>query len=248
MKTLSSSISKQLYFCFPALCLLVLAKAPFLYAESVRVFESPLLVEENELQSALERSLMRLDKGFYSKEEETQGFQYHYKSDFFSAYSYHIFAGKLFVKRKQTIVRIEGDSGDVDTLARFLELEGVINKGSSLRPNSRLQKLEEKSHLAAQAANLLSPALSQIYQAYASPRLRKVQAFGRASFYLFLDALAYWIGGTRFFSMRHKPYRNQEYIRAWWALNRAIGAGQAFNVIRGHNHLLQFEYSFPVNY
>ena len=230
---------------FFLLCASAALPLSFLQAQSVRSYESEL--ELSELEKAIERVLKKADKGRYAAEEETLGFSQRYTNGWFSAFCYDIYVGKIFAARKQTLVRIEGDPGDVDTLARVLELEGVIKKGST-GPRSaaaELYQLDDKSYIFSQGLNVLSPALSIIYQSYQSPRLRTSQAVGRALGYLFLDILAYWIGGARFFTTRHKPAANRMYIMWWWGINRAFGAGQAFNIVRGHNHLIQFGYSFP---
>ena len=234
------------------LCLiveLVLFSAPSrLFAESVRSFESPLSLKL--LKEKLEKTLSKIDEENFHREEETEGFAYRYENSWLSPYEYDIYLGTVFASKKKgggkAIVRIEGDRGDTQMIARILDIEGIINKDSSLREDGRLYNPESKYHIFAQPINLISPSLSVLYQSYNSPRLSKRQTISRSINYLLLDILAYWIGGNVFFTTSHDPKENRDTMLLFFALNRSIGLVQSFNVVRGHNNLLRFGYSFPI--
>ena len=229
-----------------AILALLLFPSLSLQAQSVRSYESSLTLQE--LEEAIEKFLEKVDKGRYARKEDTQGFAKLYANRWFSPFNYNIYIGKVFASKKQTIVRVEGTQGDVDTLSQVLEHEKVIKEGSTVPPNIEFYEIEDKSYILSQGINLLSPSLGIIYQSYTSPRLRTSQAVTRALLYLFSDLVGYWVGGTRFFTTRHRPGTHQQYILLWWGINRSIGATQAFNMVRGHNHLAEFKYTFPVNW
>ena len=224
--------------------LLLFGTPSWIFAESVRAFASPIklkLLKEN-----LEKTLNKIDEGNFNEEEETYGFTHLYENGWLSAYDYEIYIGTSFPAKKQTIVRIEGDDGDVTTIARILDIEGIINKDDSLRGDGQLYKPETKYHIFAQPLNLISPSLSVLYQSYTSPRLTGRQTIVRALNYLLLDVIAYWVGGNAFFTSRHSPQKNREVMLLCFAFNRAVGSVQGFNIIRGHNSLLKFGYTFPI--
>ena len=215
-----------------------------LSAESVRSFESPLQLKL--LKEHIEKALNKIDEGNFNEEEETAGFAHLYENGWLSAYDYNIYIGTIFANKTQSIVRIEGDAGDVATIARILDLERVINRDSSLSKKGQLYKITSKYHIFAQPLNLISPSLSTLYQSYRSPRLSTGQTVTRALNYFLLDVLAYWVGGSAFFTSRHSPQRNREVMLWCFGLNRAAGLVQSFNIVRGHNNLLQFGYTFPI--
>ena len=222
----------------------VILPATSVSTQSVRSFESPW--ELDELKDGLKIVLEKVYKEKYHEEEKTDGFSYHYKSDFFSAYNYSIYIGKIFTDKKNTILRIEGNDGDANNISRILDLEGIINKNASLGKELQNYKMSEKYHSLAQPLNILSPSLSVLYQSYQSPRLGKEQGLSRALNYLLLDVLAYWIGGNLLFTTSHNPQENKEPILIWMSLNRAYGAAQSYNIVKSHNHLLRFNYTFPI--
>ena len=224
--------------------LLFFGPALGLFAESVRSFESPLklkLLKEN-----LEKVLNKIDEGNFDEEDESEGFAHLYENGWFSAYDYEIYIGTIFADKQQTIVRIEGDAGDAAAIARILDLEKVINKDTSLRGDGKLYKPASKYQIFAHPLTLVSPSISVLYQSYASPRLTRRQTTVRALNYLLLDVLAYWVGGSAFFTSRHSPQRNREIMFWCLGLNRAAGLVQGFNIIRGHNNLLEFGYTFSI--
>ena len=218
--------------------------APKLYSQSAHSYESPLEIEN--LNKALKKVLKKVDKNGFEKIDETDGFKYKYESKWFSAYNYQIYISKLFKNTKKTILRIEGNLGIVLTFSRIFDIEGVINKNSSLIGSGKVYTLSEKSYLMAQPLTLISPSLSVIYQSYNSPILQRGQAISRAINYFLLDILAYWIGGNRFFTTSHRPNKNQKFIFYWLAANRAYATVQTTNVVRAHNNLVKFAYSFPI--
>ncbi len=211
-----------------------------LKADNVRAFISPHSIEN--LQEKIEGLLKKIDANNFNQEEDSQGFLLRYSNGWFSAYDYNIYASDASKGSKQSLIRIEGDKGDVLSLGRILEIEKIINP--PINDSIETKPLHSKYHIFAQPLNLLSPSISIIYQNYASPRLATDQATWRAITYIGLDILAYWIGGTGFFRTRHSPERNREVMLLCLGANRAVGAVQAFNVVRGHNNLLQFGYTF----
>ena len=217
-----------------------------LWAQNVRAFETPWNI--GSLKKKLEATLNKIDTNGFDKEQKTSGFTHRYTNGLFSYYDYDIYIGRIFADKKQTILRIEGDSGDVHTFSRIFQLEKILKKEDSYTSEKgQVYTPETKYHFIAQPINLISPSLSLLYQSYGSPRLKTSQTVYRAMTYFLVDLLVYWVGGSRFFTTRHSPELNQEYILLGLGLNRAVGAVQSFNIIGGHNHLVQFGYTFPID-
>ena len=210
--------------------------------ESVRVFESTLQLKT--LEQAVQKCLHKIDKGNFSKQEETRGFSHRYTSNWFAPYDYDIYLGTT--SNKQTLLRLEGSWSHVLTIARIFESEGVLPKESVTPNNAQLYKPEAKSHWIAQSINLVSPSLSLFYQAYESPTQNLTRTLVYSFLYATADALAIGIGGTLFFTRSYDARENLTFILAWLGINRGIGAVHAFYNIRGHNHLIRFQYTFPI--
>ncbi len=243
---------KKLFSSFSFACLATLAiffillinPAFSVRAEIVRSYESSLKIED--LKIELEKLLKKIDDGNFEKEEKTSGFSHHYESDWFSYFKYNIYIGPIFTNKKYTILHMEGNNGDVQTLARIFQKEGLLHKDTQVLGGGQVYTPEEKYHIFAQTLNLLSPSISTIYQSYSSPRLEKVETISRVINYLLLDLFVYWMAGNRFFTMRHSPGQNQEYIIIGLAINRFAGALQSWNVVAGHNNIVRIGYTFPI--
>ena len=224
--------------------LIIITNFNILKSESFRAFETTYNL--NELKVNLEKVLNKIDKGHYKQKTQTDGFNFHYVNKISSPYEYDIYISKIFANKDKTILRVEGASGDALVISRILDLENVIKKDSSLFGTSQVYKPDYKYHILAQGINIFSPALSIIYQSKNSPMLSKNQALIRGFVYLGLDILAIWIGGNNFFRTSIQLEENKSLIAVWLLTNRIAGMGQAINVIRGHNNIVQFGYTFPI--
>jgi hypothetical protein len=240
--SLSSSF-RTLLFAFAALaiCLPATGSAP-LFADSVSAHESRLSSEET--NEAVEAFLTRFDPERFSREEETEGFDFLFTSNLLSAFDYQIFGGSISARIDQTIVRVEGDSGDVATMSRILELENILKPGSTVPLQGEAVPLDYKSHWIGQGLNLLAPWLGVFYNSYHSPRLSFGQTWFRAGMYLLADGLMIVIGGTKFFSEGFDSSENGGLIAGMLVLPRIVGAVQTANLNRGHNRLVEFKYTF----
>lgn len=203
-------------------------------------------VNIDEARWALDRFLFRFDRGYYYGDEDTEGFHFLYSSHPLSAFSYDIYGTTVSSTINRTILRVEGGDGDAQTMARVLELEGLIAKGSTVPADAKGDPvvLSEKSHLISQSLNLAAPWLGVWYNTYNTPRLTLGQTWFRFGAYFLADGFLLWAGGTKLWSGKFDASKNGEYIIGALAIPRTIGAVQSFNLVRGHNKLAEFKYTF----
>lgn len=219
-----------------------------LFAESVRSYESRQKIEPT--KKKLSDFLKGLDGSIYP-DSETEGMQWHYSTGVLSAFNYDIYAGTISASNPTTVVRLEGDTGDILTMARILELEGILVEGASAPPydtsNTSATKLEEKNHIYSQGLNLAAPWLAVIHASWNSPRLTTGQTVFRFISYFFFDGLMVWAGGTGLWqeSFNIKKYGGS--IAAALAIPRLIGSVQHANLIRGHNRIARMGYTFYID-
>ncbi len=206
--------------------------------------ESELTIEE--ARWALDRFLYGFDRGSYFSDDETEGFHFLYSSHPLSAFDYDIYGTTVSSSIDQTVIRIEGGTGDAETMARVLELEGLLTKGSTVPADASGDPvaLSEKSHLISQSLNLAAPWLGIWYNTYNTPRLSLGQTWFRFGAYFLADGLLLWAGGTKLWSGKFDAGENQAYIIGALAIPRAVGALQSFNLVRGHNKLAELKYTF----
>ncbi|MCR9143907.1 MAG: hypothetical protein NXI24_16795 [bacterium] len=225
-----------LLLCLPAI------GATALYADGVTANESQLSSAETE--EAIQAFLTKFDPERFNREEETDGFDFLFNSSLFSAFDYQIYGGRISARIDQSIVRVEGDTGDVETLTRILELENILKPGSTAPPRGEAVPLDYKSHWIGQGLNFLAPWLGVFYNSYASPRLSFGQTWLRAGLYFLADGLMVAAGGTKFFSEGFDSSENGGLIAGMLVLPRIVGAVQTANLNRGHNRLVEFKYTF----
>lgn len=219
----------------------VIGSSP-IFADGIASNESQLSSEETSL--AIEAFLNKLDPERFTSEEETDGFDFLYTSDIFSPFDYQIYGGRISARIEQTIVRVEGDTGDVGTISRVLELENILKPGSTVPPRGEAVQLDYKSHWIGQGMNLVAPWLGVFYNGYRSPRLSTGQMWFRAGMYLLADGLMVAAGGTQFFSEGFDSSKNGGLIAGMLVIPRVIGAVQTANLNRGQNRLVEFKYTF----
>lgn len=213
-----------------------------IFADAISANESRLRSEETE--QAIEAVLKKFDPERFSREEETEGFDFLFTSNVLSAFDYQIYGGRISSRIDTTVVRVEGDSGDVYTLSRVLELENILQEGSTAPPLGEAVALDPKSHWIGQGLNLVAPWLGVFYNGYRSPRLTLGQTWFRAGMYFLADGFLVLVGGTKFFSERFDSSANGGNIAAALVLPRIVGAVQTANLNRGHNRLVEFKYTF----
>ncbi len=214
---------------------------PSLYADTSRAYRSNLSVEE--ARSKIETLLEKIDGNNFYSPEETLGYRFRFYNRWLSAYSYDIFIGTISAQNNRTVLRLEGNDGDVVTLAQIMELENIVQAGATEIDSGELRLPTEKYHLFAQTLNLVSPAVGVWYQSANSPRMTGGQAVARSIGFLAADLLALYLGGTRFFQTRFRTDINSRYIVWLLGVNRFTGALYAFNIIRGHNNLVELGYT-----
>lgn len=241
----SRSILKQLAaptaFAAILLCL-SFSGGSAIFADSVLTYESQL--GNAETDQAIEEFLNRFDPDRFSREEETEGFDFLFTSNLMSAFDYQIYGGRISARIDQAIVRVEGDSGDVETLSRILEIENILKPGSTVPLKGEAVALDYKSHWVGQGLNLVAPWLSVFYNGYRSPRMTLGQTWLRAGLYFLADGLMVAAGGTKFFSEGFDSSANGGLIAGMLVLPRVVGAVQTANLNRGHNRLVEFKYTF----
>lgn len=71
-----------------------------------------------------------------------------------------------------------------------------VGSATTTTSEDKIEKLEKKSHIISQGLNLISPALSVIYNSHKSPIYTSSDTLMRASFYLLSDLL---IGGLAYY-------------------------------------------------
>ena len=213
-----------------------------LMADSIAANESQ--TSSADTEAAIQAFLKKFDPENYSKEEETDGFDFLYTSNIFSAFDYQIYGGRISSRIDKTIVRVEGDTGDVNTIARILELENILVQGSTVPLRGEASELELKSHLIGQSINFVAPWMAVWYNSYRSPRLGFAQTWFRMGMYLLADGLMVLAGGTKFFAEGFDSSANGGLIAGALLLPRIVGAVQTANLTRGHNRLVEFKYTF----
>lgn len=189
--------------------------------------------------------LDKLDRNGYLEEDETDGFSSRIENRWLSPFKYDIFFGTVSTKNNTTVIRVEGTTGDVRMMTRILEIEKIINpppdtSGRDYRP------LSAKYQAIAQPLNLVAPWLGVLYTSYHSPRLSTGQTVFRFITYFLADAFLTWAAGRHWFTQKYDPVKNWDNIVAVLAVPRIIGAVQTFNLVRGHNRVVDLKFTFPV--
>ncbi|MCB1169187.1 MAG: hypothetical protein KDK25_02580 [Leptospiraceae bacterium] len=212
-----------------------------LSADSFGVYQTSM--ELKQAEAKLPGILDEFQKDGYSEEEETQGFSKAWSSDFFSPYNYSLYTGTVSLENKTTFLRIEGDSGDVKSITRILELKGFIDVP---RPDYMPEpvQLTEKSHFYAQGLNLLAPWAGVMYASWDSPRLTTGQTYFRAISYFVVDSFLIWAAGRNWFQGPFDLSKNGGQVAAVMVFTRSLGAFQSANLIRGHNRFARLGYTF----
>ena len=219
---------------------------PRLFADGKRTFESPL--ELTAAQKKLEELLRVLDKGRFYYEKETGGYTWRAENRWTSPFDYQIYGGIVSKRQPITLIRIEGDEGDVLTLSRILYEEKFFLEDSMPKDRLGAEPLGSKYHVLSQPINLVAPWLGVLYNSYGSPRLTSGQTWWRFITYLFFDALFIYAGGTNWF--QQAAFEPEEYasnIAGGLAIMRIIGSWQSMNLIRGHNRIAELKYTFPIS-
>lgn len=209
-------------------------------SEGIKIFEST--KSEEETKETIEKILGDINEKRFKKKEETLGFSYLYKNTLISPFTYSIYIGPIKSESPRTMVRIEGTRGDASMLEHIFSEEGL--KKDYYKPE-KLRVLKQKSHIFSQGLNLYAPWAAVLYNGFRSPRLTGKQMFRRFLFYLILDAVAIYAGGTNWFQDDFKINAYRGNIAAGLFLIRAMGAAQSANTIRGHNRIVELKYSFP---
>lgn len=224
---------------------LVSAPDADLFADGRRTYESSL--ELPAAQKKLEELLRVLDKGRFYYEKETGGYEWRVENKWYSPFDYQIYGGYVSKRQPITLIRIEGNEGDVLTLSRILYEEKFFLDGAVPDGPLGSEPLGAKYHVLSQPINLLAPWLGVLYNSYGSPRLTTGQTWWRFFTYLFFDAFFIYAGGTNWFQQgKFEPQEYADNIAAGLAVMRAIGAYQSMNLIRGHNRVAELKYTFPI--
>ncbi len=189
--------------------------------------------------------LDKLDRNGYLEEDETLGFASRIENRWLSPFSYDFYFGTVSTKNNTPVIRVEGTSGDVRMMTRILEIEKIINppadtSGRDYRP------LSSKYQAIAQPLNLIAPWIGVLYTSYHSPRLSTGQTVFRFITYFLADALLTWAAGRDWFRHPFDAVKYRDNIIAVLAVPRLIGAVQTFNLVRGHNRVVDLKFTFPV--
>lgn len=231
-----------------------------LVADARITYESA--VKPDDLLESVERALKKIDPDGYSKPEETQGFAFRFSNRWLSPFTYDLYGGSISSTIPKSILRVEGDTGDVRSLARVLALEQVITDNTAHAEDEKPQALDAKYHVAAQGLNLIAPWMSLLYISWRSPRLSRGQTWFRALTFFFLDAFIIYAAGSDLFRRKYGRTctdaatlagtcdinNHRAEMVAGLAVTRLIGAFQGFNLVRGHNRLAELKYTFYLDY
>lgn len=213
-----------------------------LAAESKRFFESD--IPADDLQSSVDKALRKIDPDGFVSRKETAGFRFVLGSRWISPFSYEIYGGTISASIKQSILRFEGRTGDIESIARVIELEKVLKDETVHPAGSKPSELSQKSHGIAQGLNLLAPWMGVLYSSYHSPRLTTGQTVFRFFTYFLLDAFVIYASGSDLFRQSYNATDNTQARAAGLILLRVIGSSQQFNLTRGHNRLAELKYTF----
>lgn len=211
-----------------------------LSARSSYVFESNLQGEA--LDKRVKEVVDQLDQDGYTTPEETKGFRYRLSSNIFSPFSYEVFTGEISSKNQANIIRVEGGSGDALLLARMLEQEGIINE--PFRNGVNAQKVSSKSYLASQGLNLVAPWLAVFYNGHNSPRWTTNQMYFRSLIYFGMDLLLVSAAGTNLYKEKFSADKYGDRILMGLAITRMAGAIDSFQLVRGHNRMVELKYTY----
>lgn len=225
-----------------ALALLSVLFPAVLPAQSFRAFDIQAKPEQS--KEATRAVLEKISPGTFEEAEDTRGFHWRYRDRWSSPFDFEVMGGTVTARNNQGVLRVEGPSGDTRTLSRVLELEKVLSAGATERPRGEAVAIERKSHIASQSLNLVAPWIGTLYNSWGSPRLTRGQTWFRFFGYFFLDAFLVAAGGTQFFREPFDASANGGAIAAALALPRIMHAVSSANLIRGHNRLVEFSYTF----
>ncbi|EMO40671.1 hypothetical protein [Leptospira noguchii] len=158
-------------------------------------------IEENNIK--ILAALNKFAEGSVKLSKKTKGFKYHYTNLWYSRYSFDIYLGEFAKRDNVSIIRIEAPKYGIEKLFRNyfkeeLQKKDAMGVGSvtTATPDDKIEKLEKKSHIISQGLNLISPALSVIYNSRKSPVYTSNDTLMRVSFYLLTDLL---IGGLAYY-------------------------------------------------
>jgi hypothetical protein len=250
----------------PAVLMLTILSGE-LGAESFRSFESP--SSQDEAKKKIEDVLNKIAPNGYRYLPETIGFSCLIEERWNSPFEYRIFIGAVSKKIPTTLIRIEGDDGEVRTLSRVFELEGIYSSG---KPEEGMKPLHRKSHIVSQGLNWIAPWIGTFYDGYHSPRITTKEMFMRSFYYFLYDAFAVYAGSRNFFVGKPKKkypsitfedindglskvlpqyfesrdpiQENAGGIMALMFLSRAFASYDSFRMTSGHNTLVELKYTF----
>lgn len=150
--------------------------------DSSELVETKYSIEDTNLR--LIKILNKITDNSIKPIEKTSGFNYRYKSNFFSPFRFDIYVGKFSKKNEDSIIRVESNkNGEAKVFKNILDVE--FNKSES---EYRFQQsFSKKSHILSQGLNLMSPAFSVWYNAYNSPFYSRNDAIIKSIFYLLYD-------------------------------------------------------------
>ncbi len=149
---------------------------------SSELVETKYTIEDTNLR--LIKILNKITDNSIKPVEKTSGFNYRYKSNFFSPFRFDIYVGKFSKKNEESIIRIESTkNGEAKVFKNILDVE--FNKNES--EYKFQQSFKKKSHILTQTLNWISPTFSVWYNAYGSPFYSRNDTAIKSIFYLLYD-------------------------------------------------------------
>jgi len=241
----------------------LLAAASLQAKPSFRAYETPLSIEKT--KESVEPVLEKLKSSGYQYRTRTMGFSYLITDRWNSPYTFELYIGKITTNHPKTLIRLEGPEGQIESLARILEVEKILSTG---RSEEGARPLSKKHYVVAQGLNWIAPWIGTAYEGYHSPLLTKRQMFKRMLYYFAYDAFVIAAGSNNFFIPRKRSpfewgiynlkqlsgiqdllggppadHRKQNIIAAL-LLGRLFASIQSVQLIRGHNNLAELKYTF----
>lgn len=149
---------------------------------SSELVETKYTIEDTNLR--LIKILNKITDNSIKPVEKTSGFNYRYKSNFFSPFRFDIYVGKFSKKNEESIIRIESTkNGEAKVFKNILDVE--FNKNES--EYKFQQSFSKKSHILSQTLNWMTPTFSVWYNAYNSPFYSRNDTIIKSIFYLLYD-------------------------------------------------------------
>jgi hypothetical protein len=151
---------------------------------SAELVETPYTIEDANLRVL--KILNKITDNSIKPVEKTSGFNYRYKSNFFSPFRFDIYVGKFSRKSDDSLIRVEATkNGEAKVFKNILDVE--LNHSENTYKFS--QNFSSKYHIVSQTLNVATPMFSVLYNSYNSPFYTWNDAASKSVTYFLIDLL-----------------------------------------------------------